>query len=44
MNAGLQDAIDKVKKSGSDVSLNDFTFPNWDPSKDYTEDAYKSLK
>jgi multiple sugar transport system substrate-binding protein len=44
MNAGLQAAIDKVNASGSKVSLNDFMFPNWEPSKDYTDDAYKSLK
>ncbi|TBL78989.1 ABC transporter substrate-binding protein [Paenibacillus thalictri] len=44
LNAGLQAAIDKVNKSGAEVSLNDFTFPNWDPAKDYTDDMYKALK
>ncbi|MCR8632980.1 ABC transporter substrate-binding protein [Paenibacillus radicis (ex Xue et al. 2023)] len=44
LNAGLQAAIDKVNKSGANVSLNDFTFPNWDPAKDYTDDLYKALK
>jgi multiple sugar transport system substrate-binding protein len=44
LNAGLQAAIDKVNKDGVDVSLNDFTFPNWDSTKDYTDELYKALK
>jgi multiple sugar transport system substrate-binding protein len=44
MNKGLQDAIDKVSATGVKVSRDDFTFPNWDPSKDYTQSDYDALK
>jgi multiple sugar transport system substrate-binding protein len=44
MNKGLEDAVNKVKASGTNVSINDFAFPNWDPKKDYTPDDYKALK
>jgi multiple sugar transport system substrate-binding protein len=44
MNKGLEDAVNKVKASGTNVSINDFAFPNWNPKKDYTADDYKALK
>lgn len=44
MNAGMKAAIEKVNASGKKVSLDDFIFPNWDPSKDYTESDYEALK
>ncbi|MCU6708833.1 extracellular solute-binding protein [Paenibacillus sp. J5C_2022] len=43
MNAGMKAAIEKVNASGKKVSLDDFIFPNWDPSKDYTESDYEAL-
>ncbi|MFC5649713.1 ABC transporter substrate-binding protein [Paenibacillus solisilvae] len=44
LNKGLDDAIAKVSGAGTNVSRDDFTFPNWDASKDYTQDDYKQLK
>jgi len=44
LNKGLEEAVAKVQASGIDVSLDDFAFPNWDPSKDYTEADYNALK
>jgi multiple sugar transport system substrate-binding protein len=44
VNKGLEDAVNKIKQAGSKVDLNDFVFPNWDPTKDYSEQDYMSLK
>ncbi|ULL16574.1 extracellular solute-binding protein [Paenibacillus sp. H1-7] len=44
LNKGLEEAVNKVKASGGNVSPDDFKFPNWDPKKDYTGDDYKALK
>lgn len=41
LNKGLDDAVNKVKASGVQVSRDDFTFPNWDVSKDFTADDYR---
>lgn len=35
------EAITAAKKEGTTVSLEDWTFPNWDPNKDYLVDDYK---
>lgn len=35
MNAGLADAVQKVKQQGIEVSENDFMFDDWDPTQDY---------
>ncbi|GFZ80252.1 ABC transporter substrate-binding protein [Paenibacillus marchantiophytorum] len=43
-NKGLDDAINKVKGAGVNVSRNDFVFQNWDPAKDYTTADYSQLK
>ncbi len=43
MNAGMKAAIEKVNASGKKVSLDDFIFPNWDPTKDYTDSDYEAL-
>ncbi len=40
-NKGLDDAINKLKSGGSDVSRNDFTFPNWNPDQDYLDADYR---
>ncbi|BCG58237.1 ABC transporter substrate-binding protein [Paenibacillus sp. URB8-2] len=44
LNKGLDDAVDKVKASGVQVSREDFSFPNWQPDQDYTPDDYQQLK
>jgi ABC-type glycerol-3-phosphate transport system substrate-binding protein len=44
LNDGLKAAVEKVQKQGAKVSLDDFKFPNWDPSKDFTEKDYQALK
>ncbi|MBM7563913.1 ABC transporter substrate-binding protein [Paenibacillus sacheonensis] len=41
LNKGLDDAIAKVKGEGANVSRDDFTFPDWDGTKDFTLDDYK---
>ncbi|WP_027483155.1 ABC transporter substrate-binding protein [Deinococcus pimensis] len=33
-NAALADAVDTARKNGSKVTLADFAFPDWDPTKD----------
>jgi multiple sugar transport system substrate-binding protein len=44
VNKGLEDGVNKVKQAGGKVEMTDFVFPNWDPTKDYSEQDYKSLK
>lgn len=44
MNKGLRAAVDKVSGTGVKVSIDDFIFPNWDPTKDYTQSDYDALK
>jgi multiple sugar transport system substrate-binding protein len=39
----LDDAIAAATKHGAKISRDDWKFPNWDPSKDYTEADYKAL-
>lgn len=39
----LDDAIAAAKKEGADVSRNDYVFPNWDPTTDYTQADYEAL-
>jgi multiple sugar transport system substrate-binding protein len=43
LNKNLDTAIAKAKKSGAKVSRNDYVFPNWVPSKDYTHADYSAL-
>ncbi|MGH3504864.1 MAG: ABC transporter substrate-binding protein [Nocardioidaceae bacterium] len=40
----LDEAIAKARKKGAKVSRDDWVFPNWDPSKDYTAADYAELK
>lgn len=42
-NAELDRAIKAAQDKGADVSRDDWVFPNWDPTKDYTEAMYKEL-
>ena len=44
MNAELDRAISAVKGKGVDVSRDDWTFPNWDPMKNYLQSDYDALK
>lgn len=44
MNQGLKEAVDKVKQKGVQVEPDDFKFPNWDYTKDYTAEDYSKLK
>lgn len=44
LNQNLMDAIDKVNEEGVDVSHEDFIFPNWDPSQDYTTEDLEEIK
>jgi multiple sugar transport system substrate-binding protein len=34
-------AIEAVKAKGKEVGIEDWIFPNWDPSKDYSPDMYR---
>ncbi len=34
-------AIKAVQAKGAEVSIDDWVFPNWDPTKDYTAELYK---
>jgi multiple sugar transport system substrate-binding protein len=43
LNKGLDEVVNKVKASGVQVSRDDFTFPNWNASKDYSAEDYKQL-
>ncbi|WP_134698601.1 ABC transporter substrate-binding protein [Ammoniphilus sp. YIM 78166] len=44
MNKQLAEGIDKVKGKGSNVTLDDYVFPNWNPSQDYLKKDYESIK
>ncbi|MBA2278795.1 MAG: extracellular solute-binding protein [Chloroflexia bacterium] len=39
----LQRAIKAAQDKGAQVSRDDWTFPNWDPTRDYTEADYAAL-
>lgn len=39
----LDRAIEAARKQGAKISRDDWVFPNWDPSKDYTPDDYEAL-
>jgi len=39
----LQTAIDTARSEGADVSLEDWVFPNWEPTRDYTKADYEAL-
>lgn len=43
LNANLDKAIAAARQKGADVSRDDYVFPNWDPTKDYTTKDYQSL-
>jgi multiple sugar transport system substrate-binding protein len=43
LNTGLDDAINKVHETQADITHDTFTFPNWDPSKNYTQTDYLEL-
>jgi multiple sugar transport system substrate-binding protein len=40
MNAGLKQAIEEANSEGANTTLDDFTFPNWDPNNDFTNQDY----
>lgn len=42
-NAELDRAIEAAVANGAEVSREDFVFPNWDPTKDYTAADYDAL-
>jgi multiple sugar transport system substrate-binding protein len=42
LDAALDTAIAAAKKKGSSVTRDDYTFSNWDRTKDYTIDMYES--
>jgi multiple sugar transport system substrate-binding protein len=42
-NAELERAIKAAQDAGAEVSRDDFVFPNWDPTVDYTEAMYDEL-
>jgi multiple sugar transport system substrate-binding protein len=42
-NAELERAIKAAHDTGANVSREDWTFPNWDPNQDYTEEMYQAL-
>jgi len=42
-NAELERAIGAATEGGATVSRDDFVFPNWDPSVDYTAEMYDAL-
>jgi hypothetical protein len=44
LNTGLVNAINAAKSKGAKVSESDFEFPNWDPTKHYTQKDYLNLK
>jgi multiple sugar transport system substrate-binding protein len=43
MNSELDRAIEAAKQKGANVSREDWVFPNWDPSKDYSQEDYGAL-
>lgn len=43
MSAERERAIEVVRARGVEVSLDDWVFPNWDPSQDYTAEFYAEL-
>ncbi len=42
-NAELDRAIEAARGKGAQVSREDWVFPNWDPTRDYTEADYAAL-
>lgn len=42
-SAELDRAIAAAQEQGADVSRDDWVFPNWDPTQDYSEDRYAEL-
>lgn len=40
----LERAIKAAQAKGAKVSRDDWTFPNWNPTRDYTEADYAALK
>ncbi len=42
-NAELDRAIAAAQENGAEVSRDDWVFPNWDPTQDYTEEMYQEL-
>ncbi|MBA2276513.1 MAG: extracellular solute-binding protein [Chloroflexia bacterium] len=42
-DAELDRAIKAAQDKGAQVSRDDFVFPNWDPTRDYTEEDYAAL-
>ena len=39
----LDRAIKAAQAKGAKVTRNDWVFPNWDPTKDYTDAEYRAL-
>jgi len=44
LNRELASAVETVKAQGTNVSLEDFKFPNWNPLEDYAAEQYEALK
>jgi multiple sugar transport system substrate-binding protein len=43
MDAELDRAIAAARQKGAQAARQDWVFPNWEPTKDYTEADYKAL-
>lgn len=43
LNKNLDQALATARKSGADVSREDYVFGNWDPQQDYTNEDYQDL-
>ncbi len=43
-DAELERAIEAARAAGAKVSRDDFVFPNWEPTEDYTQEDYAELQ
>jgi multiple sugar transport system substrate-binding protein len=43
MDAELERSIEAAREKGAEVSRDDWVFPNWDPTQDYTDEDYAAL-
>lgn len=41
--AELDRAMEAAREKGAEVSRDDFVFPNWDPTRDFTQEDYDAL-
>ena len=43
LSAERENALAEAQDDGFEVSLDDWVFPNWEPSEDYTADQYSQM-